>query len=156
MARTFELSLKAFAEKAGARADDCVGELITYIAASVDERSPVGDAKYWKNPPPKGYVGGRFRANWNLGIGAPDLSTTQKTDRSAKGGEGGTTTAAIISKIPEKAAGNVYYLSNSLPYASRLEHGWSKQAPTGVLGLTVREFTKFVDEAVAEAVRRNP
>lgn len=149
---TFALDLQKFAEKAGARADACVGELVANVAAAVDERSPVGDAKYWKNPPPKGYVGGRFRANWNLGIGAPDLSTTAAADISAKGGA----PARIIAQIPEQASGKVYFLSNSLPYAQRLEDGWSRQAPEGIVSRTAIEFQKMVDEAVGAAKRRVP
>ena len=153
---TFALDLQKFAEKAGKRADAVVGETIANLAATVDMRSPVGDAKYWKSPPPKGYVGGRFRANWNLGLGAPDLSTTVKVDTSAKGPGGGATTAHIIAQIPEQAAGKVYYLSNSLPYAQPLEDGWSKQAPQGIVSRTAVEFQTIVDEAAAEATRRFP
>ena len=153
---TFALDLQKFAEKAGKRADAVVGETIANLAATVDLRSPVGDAKYWKSPPPKGYVGGRFRANWTLGIGAPDLSTTVKADTSAKGEGGGATTAHIIAQIPEQAAGHVYYLSNSLPYAQRLEDGWSRQAPQGIVSRTAVEFQSIVDDAVAEATRRFP
>lgn len=153
---SFALDLRKFAEKAGKRADLVVGEVVANVAATVDDRSPVGDASYWKHKPPAGYVGGRFRANWNLGIGSMDLSTTMATDRSAKGDNGGTTTAHIVSQIPAQAAGKVYYLSNSLPYAQRLEDGWSRQAPNGVVSRTVVEFQTIVDEAVSTAKARTP
>lgn len=153
---SFTLDLQKFAEKAGRRADACVGEIVANIAATVDDRSPVGDAKYWKHKPPAGYVGGRFRANWNLGIGSVDLSTTFATDRSAKGGNGGATTAHIVSQIPEQASGKVYFLSNSLPYAQRLEDGWSRQAPQGIVSRTAVEFQTIVDESVAAAKRQVP
>lgn len=134
---TFALDLQKFAEKAGARADACVGEIVASIASRLDERSPVDT--------------GRFRANWNYGLGAPDLSTSLKTDKA-----GGATSSRIIAQIPADAAGQVHYLSNNLPYAMRLENGWSKQAPQGILSRTVVEFQTFVDDAVAEAQRRVP
>lgn len=153
----FSLQIQKFIEKAGARADAVVGEVVTNLAATVDYRSPVGDASYWKSPPPKGYVGGRFRANWNMSIGAPDLSTTERTDRSPKSPDrGGARTGEIIAVIPEQAAGNVYYLANGLPYAQRLEDGWSRQAPNGIVSRTVVEFQSIVDDAVASAKARLP
>lgn len=134
---SFALDLQKFAEKAGARADVAVGEIVANIASRLDERSPVDT--------------GRFRANWNYGLGAPDLSTSMATDKA-----GGATASRIIAQIPDNAAGQVHFLSNSLPYAQRLENGWSKQAPAGILSRTVVEFQTFIDEAVAEAKRRLP
>lgn len=134
---TFALDLEKFAAKAGARADAAVGEIVGQLATRLDERSPVKS--------------GRFRANWNYGLGAPDLSTSMATDKA-----GGATSSRIIAQIPEQASGQVHYLSNNLPYAMRLENGWSKQAPQGILSRTVVEFQTFVDEAVAAAQRRVP
>jgi hypothetical protein len=49
--------------------------------------------------------------------------------------------------LPKDAAGKVHYITNNLPYAWRLEHGHSKQAPAGMVGLTVVEFAGIVDKA---------
>lgn len=148
---TFALDLKKFAEKAQARADEAVGGIVVAVANKVDERSPVGDAKYWKNPPPKGYVGGRFRGNWQLGVGTMPGGTLERVDPT-----GSKVRAEIHAAIPEAAAGKVYFLANNLPYAQRIEHGWSRQAPTGVVGLTVAEFDDFVAQAVGEAKVKIP
>lgn len=151
MSGTFDLDLQKYVEAYKERADLAVGQIVANVAAEIDLLSPVGDAKYWKNPPPKGYVGGRFRANWMLGVGSVNTATTMATDRSAKGGDGGATTGRIIAQIPKDAAGKVYWLSNSLPYSSRIEHGWSRQAPAGVVGRTALKFQQIVDRAVARA-----
>lgn len=143
---TFALDLAKFAEKAGQRADELVGGIVVRIAKAVDERSPVGDAVYWKSKPPKGYVGGRFRANWQLGIGVLPQGTLNRVDPT-----GAATVGRIIAAIPDQASGRVYYLANNLPYAQRIEHGWSRQAPTGVVGLTVTEFQQVVRQ-VAETL----
>lgn len=148
---TFALDLKKFAEKAGKRADAVVGEIVTNIVATVDDRSPVGDAKYWKSPPPAGYVGGRFRGNWQLAIGSLPGGTLARVDP-----DGRATVTANLGEIPEQASGKVYYLANNLPYSIRLEHGWSRQAPQGIVGRTVAEFQGAVDKAVAAAKRRVP
>ena len=144
MTGTFALDLKKFAEKAGKRADDVVGNVVVRVAQELDRRSPVGDASYWKNPPPKGYIGGHFRANWQLGVGERPMNEIPGADP-----DGSRTVGAILAEIPEQAAGKLYWLSNNAPYAQRLEHGWSRQAPQGLVQLTVIQFQTIVRDAVA-------
>jgi hypothetical protein len=139
---TFALDLAKFAEKAGAMADQAVGQIIASVASEIDHRSPVGDATYWKSKPPKGYIGGHFRANWQLGIGTLPHGVKAGVDMS------GATLAGIIAEIPTEAAGKVYWLANNTPYATRLEHGWSRQAPQGMVGLTATKFQQIVRAAV--------
>lgn len=148
---TFALDLKKFAEKAAKRADILVGELVTNVVVTVDERSPVGDAKFWKHKPPAGYVGGRFRGNWQLTIGAPASGELNRVDPSGSG-----TVQANIGAIPEQASGNEFWLTNNVPYALRLEQGWSRQAPQGVVARTAVEFQQYVDDALGKAKRATP
>lgn len=148
---TFALDIRKFVEKAKARADDAVRETIIGLHAKVDERSPVGDATYWKHPAPAGYVGGRFRGNWQLGVGSMPTGELNRVDP-----DGGTVRVEIARAIPEKAAGNVFYLANNVPYSLRIEHGWSRQAPQGVAGRTVAEFDTIIASAVAAAKSANP
>lgn len=151
MAGTFELDLRKFVEKAGKRGHEAVAQVVLGLHARVDARSPVGDAKYWKSPPPKGYVGGRFRANWQLGVGSMPGGTIATPDPS-----GATVRARIAAALPEDAAGRVYYLANNVPYAQRIENGWSRQAPQGVVGLAMVEVQSIVNDAVAEAKAAHP
>jgi hypothetical protein len=139
---TFTVQLEQFADKTKGRADAVVGDVVVQISQAVDRRSPVGDATYWTHPAPKGYVGGRFRGNWQLGVGVIPSGETGAIDPS-----GAETQGRIIASIPNDAAGRVYYLFNNVPYAQRIEEGWSRQAPTGVVGLTVIEFPRMVDQA---------
>lgn len=92
----------------------------------------------------KGYTGGRFRANWTVTIGSPSETTTEKVDPS--GNAAITAGAAVLKKAK---LGTVVYLMNNLPYAQRLEEGWSKQAPVGMVRVTVAEFLGIVNEVVA-------
>lgn len=78
---------------------------------------------------------GRFRANWNVSFGTQNLSTSTKTDKS-----GQETIAAGRTMIDSLTQLNVVWLSNNLPYANRLENGWSKQAPNGMVNLTFAEL----------------
>lgn len=90
------------------------------------------------------YVGGRFRANWNYSVGAPDETTTQWVDPS-----GDRTIRKIIAQSRGAKAGHVYYLTNALPYAQRLENGWSKQAPQGMVKLTVMDLPRRLEAYAA-------
>jgi len=145
---TFALDLQKFADKAGMLADQVVGECVADVASLIDERSPVGDGTYWISPPPKGYVGGHFRANWQLGADSIPSSVIDAVDPS-----GDVTLSAVKAEIPQQAAGKVYYLVNNVPYANRLEDGWSRQAPQGIVGRTAIEWQQIVDRRVAEVAR---
>lgn len=143
---TFALDLKKFADKTDARVNAIVRKIVIDVGTSVVLKSPVGDANYWKSPAPAGYVGGRFRGNWQYGLGAINPATSEKTDAS-----GQSTISAIVGKVDETPAGQVHYITNSLPYADRLENGWSRQAPNGMVNLTALEFQPIVD-AAAKAI----
>lgn len=141
---TFALQISEWAKKANERADQVVGRVVVNIASRLDARSPVGDATYWKHKPPPGYVGGRFRGNWQLGVETIPQGETGRVDPA-----GGETLGAIVREIPTKAAGLRFFLVNNVPYAQRIEDGWSRQAPNGLVGLTVTEFQGIVAEAAA-------
>lgn len=143
---TFAVQLKQFADLTKQQADDLVGLVVVKIAQQLDERSPVGDATYWKSKPPKGYVGGRFRGNWQLGVGSVPAGETGRVDTS-----GAATLGAIIAEVPGEAAGKIYFLANNVPYAQRIEEGHSRQAPTGLVGLTAMEFPSIVRAAAGGA-----
>src|SRR5690606_10449361 len=87
---------------------------------------------------------GRFRANWNYSVGAPDESTSLWVDPT-----GGLTIRKIIAQSRGAKAGYVYYLTNALPYAQRLENGWSKQAPQGMVRLTAMDLPRRLEAYAA-------
>lgn len=151
---TFALDLAKFADKVKGRADDVVGDVVINLYKGVDGRSPVGNRELWAvnidrkerglPPVPKGYAGGWFRRNWQLGVDVRPEGVKPGVDP-----DGSTAAGEILASIPEEAAGKVYYLMNNLPYATRLEEGHSTQAPSGMVGLTAIEFPQMVDQAVA-------
>ncbi|MBI5940660.1 MAG: HK97 gp10 family phage protein [Caulobacterales bacterium] len=145
MSGPFKLALADFAAKAKFNADLVIRKTIIDMCNVVIDRSPVGRPELWKRPAPEGYVGGRFRANWVLQIGAASAATTEAVDPTGEATKG-----QIAAAIPVEAGGKVYYLTNSLPYAWPLEAGHSTQAPAGMVGLTVLEFQTFVDRAASE------
>jgi len=128
---SFELDINAFCEKVKGNADKVVRATVISMARSIMERSPIGNPSLWMHPAPPGYVGGTFRANWQLGVNEAPKEEIQGTDA-----EGERTLRKIMSGIPKEAAGNIFYLVNNLPYAWPIENGHStKQAPKALLAL---------------------
>ena len=83
---------------------------------------------------------GRFRSNWLGAYGTYDTTTTEKTDVDSVG--------EMIVTLNGLTVGDVFYFTNSLPYALRLEYGYSEQAPSGVVRLSVRGWRKIVDTEI--------
>jgi hypothetical protein len=141
---TFALDIRAFATKAMENANTVTREAVGGVIAEVDRRSPVGDPSYWKNPPPPGYEPGLFRGNWQLGVDEAPMDAIGRIDPS-----GAAATLENLAAIPEQAFGHVYYLTNNVPYANRIENGWSTQAPAGVVGLTVVRWEEILAASAA-------
>ena len=92
-----------------------------------------------------GYVGGRFKNNWQAGIGSINTGTSRPPDKTGAG-----SMAAFSASIRAWEPGQTIYLTNSLPYAYRLEHGWSKQTPNGMVRLSVQNFNQALAKAANE------
>lgn len=140
---SFTLDLQAFAKKAGAKTDLVVKRVVAGMAESVIEMSPVGDGSYWQSPPPKGYLGGRFRANWDYGFNAAPKKTFDLVDKS-----GALSASRVLEGLSQNPSAGVHFIANNLPYAERLENGWSRQAPVGMVGVTVLKFQGIVRGAL--------
>jgi hypothetical protein len=52
--------------------------------------------------------------------------------------------AAVRQGIRSQPLGQTIWICNNVPYAQRLEHGWSKKAPTGMVEITLREILEGV------------
>ena len=92
---------------------------------------------------PVGYVGGRFRANWQVTFEAPAVGEIDGVDPR------GTATinkGAAVLQTFHSDYGSIW-LMNNVPYAIPLEYGHSSQAPSGVVRVTIAEFQMMVNEA---------
>lgn len=88
---------------------------------------------------------GRARANWNVSMDAPIDATSDFADwQGALDGNVGTANAADFNFAGRRRA---LFLANGLPYIERLEAGWSKQAPAGMVALTLAEMQSFVESS---------
>lgn len=95
---------------------------------------------------------GRFVNNWNVSYRAANTSTTEATDPSRQQSLSKGSAAVMAMHVD----GGMIYITNSLPYAYRLEYeGWSKvKAPAGMVRVTLAELSGVARE-VASEVRRS-
>lgn len=91
----------------------------------------------------KDYVGGRFRGNWQFSIDSPADGVLDQIDPS-----GNVSIAVLRTQVQSLTIGQTAYLVNNLPYAVPLEYGHSKQAPGGMVRITLARFQQIVDEAI--------
>ncbi len=91
----------------------------------------------------QGYVGGRFRGNWQFSIDSP---ATEELDRIDPSGNEAIT--ALLTQVQSLTIGQTAYIVNNLPYAIPLEYGHSTQAPGGMVRVTLANFQRIVDEAI--------
>lgn len=130
----FTLDIQKFVDKANGNIDLVIKKIALDLFRRVIMKSPVDT--------------GRFKGNWQIAIGAIPSGTLDLTDPSG---------SATISRVTATAlglkAGDVITLVNNLSYANRLEYGYSKQAPAGMVRTTVQEYPQVVTMAANEVNR---
>lgn len=93
-----------------------------------------------------GYVGGRFRGNWQVTF---DTKATGQLERIDPQGDSTKSAASQVVLGFTSEVGTIWAVNN-LPYGPRLEfEGWSSQAPSGMVRISVAEFQIYVNRAVA-------
>lgn len=127
----FAADLAKLCEKAGDKAELVVRKAALDLGGQMIARSPVDS--------------GRFKSNWMTGVGAMDSGTTTAADKS-----GQPSRTKLQTQIAGWKPGQTIWITNSLPYAYRLEHGWSKQAPGGMVRLAVQDYAQAVAKAARE------
>lgn len=96
---------------------------------------------------PEGYVGGRFKNNWYVGL---DSQPTEKNDTPDASGQGSNSRGLAVLEVFRVGQVNSIYFTNNLPYAQALENGHSNQAPGGMVGLTALDAAQYFREAMSE------
>lgn len=91
----------------------------------------------------QGYVGGRFRGNWQFSIDSPATEELDRIDPS-----GSQAIAELMGQVQALTIGQTAFIVNNLPYAIPLEYGHSSQAPAGMVRVTLANFQRIVDEAI--------
>lgn len=97
----------------------------------------------------KGYVGGRFRGNWQVSFDTPKSGTLERID--PKGAATTNEGSAIIYGFTAEVG--TIWMMNNVVYGQALEYGHSTQAPAGMVRISALSFQTFVDKAVSELSR---
>lgn len=127
----FELDIQKFVDKAKGNIDLVIRKIALDLFKRVIMKSPVDT--------------GRFKGNWQVAIGSIPAGVLEIDDKS-----GSATISKMTAAVLGLKAGQVIYLVNNLEYARPLEYGHSKQAPAGVVRITVQEFPQVVAKAANE------
>lgn len=138
---SFSVDISRFVALANARVDIVIRKVSLDIFRRVILKSPVDT--------------GRFKGNWQAAIGNVPQGVLELEDKSPNGTAGTATMSRLDASIAGVKGGDVIYFVNNLPYAERLEYGWSKQAPNGVLIASILEWDAVVNKATAETARAN-
>lgn len=128
MQGTFSLDISRFVQKAKLDTDTVIRKVGADVLRSIVEKSPVDT--------------GRFRANWVVSYS----DTTEKVLGLDRSGIDTINKGLRLIQLFNPESGELW-ISNGLPYARRLEYGYSSQAPAGMVRITVRQFQYFVDAA---------
>lgn len=95
---------------------------------------------------------GRARGNWIVSKGSEKTGETNRTDKQKYG------SSSSYKNTEKKKLGSLngdesIYIQNNLPYIKALEYGHSKQAPSGMVGVTMANAEMYWKNAV-ERVKR--
>ena len=143
---SFEDDINKFQRKTVNKMDKIVRKVALELFARIIYKTPVDT--------------GRARSNWQVSIGTPAAGTVEIDDKSGKA-----TVSQATAKSAGFKAGDTIYLANNLPYIRRLEEGgygegpktvggFSRQAPQGMVTLTVQEFSAVVKQIGLEIRRQ--
>lgn len=125
----FEGDLDAFAKQVGIDYTKVVKRVALDLFTRIVMKTPVDT--------------GRARASWNITIGEVDTTVApegQQPEMNTWAAEAKAATA--LATLTERAVFTApIFITNNLPYIGELENGHSKQAPHGMVTLSIDEVT---------------
>lgn len=105
-----------------------VKKVILDVYSRIVERTPVDT--------------GRAAASWQVGIESEPRGEVPEGNWKSE-------IPAIVAENVEKlsvAEAGIWFIANHLDYIERLEAGWSKRQPEGMVGVTLRELSRQLTE----------
>ena len=127
---SFASDIAKFAQKTGQKLDRAIVSACYQVSEAIVMGTPVDT--------------GRARGNWIPTVNNPSSAQLTTDDKT------GAMALSKIGAVTMAAPGSVYYLVNNLPYIQRLEYGWSKQAPVGMVRINVKNFQAAIRKAVQD------
>lgn len=88
---------------------------------------------------------GHFRQNWQVGINERKTAELPGTDKGGQQNIQRNTKLFANYEMGDQRSGNKIIFSNNVPYALRLNNGWSQQAASGFVQRALRAGIKAVN-----------
>lgn len=131
MARSFSVDVSKWVKQAKGKQNTFVQRFCSEVSERVIERTPVDT--------------GFARGSWQPLRNGEGMLSEAKEDPS-----GGTAIARANLVAYWMRAGDVFMLINNAAYIERLEYGWSEQAPSGMVRITLAEAQSIAEGILAE------
>lgn len=146
---SFSVSIDAWSKMAGIKMGVAIKKIVIDLFSRVIMRTPV--------------LTGRARANWVVGLNSVASAPFSRLDTdpgpvTSNGSGNSKSKSRMLMKVKTANVANTksYILTNNAVYAIRLEYGWSrKQAPAGMVRITIREFNRIAQRIAAEVKNGN-
>ena len=143
---TFGADLAKFAAKVDGGIRTVMRKSSLDLHTAIVMRTPVGNPDLWKHKAPARYAGGRQRASWGVGLDRFEFEAEIKADPG-----GALTVSRGASVLQRWEPGMDIYIGTRLPYAPPIEYlRHSKQAPAGMLRVSIAEWHGFVERAARQ------
>lgn len=138
----WSMDLTKYAKKAGVEINEVRKAYAFALYSSIVKKTPVDT--------------GRARGNWNISVGKEDTSVDDPSSYPKPSGKYKDKSSPPRAKlkytdpnsIPEPKGDESIFISNNLPYIASLEYGSSKQAPNGMVGVTLANNENIFNAAV--------
>lgn len=138
----FQREFKLAVAKTIKASEKAIQMTASQLFMSIVVDTPIGDVSTWKYAPKTTYKPGQLRGNWQTSIGSPAAG---KINRVQLGNSGPATKEAISQSKKYKLKSTIYLVNNS-DYGVRVEDGWSKQAPSGMVKVNVLRFNSLLSK----------
>tara|TARA_R110002126_G_scaffold87088_1_gene209886 strand:- start:8837 stop:9256 length:420 start_codon:yes stop_codon:yes gene_type:complete len=137
---SFSNDIRKFADKAKIGYNEAVGGALLGVSRSVILMTPVDE--------------GRARGNWFASLSSYPTTTSENTSLNF----------SQVEAVTNSAAGEVFFLTNNLPYIGKLEfggypspsegsktvNGFSTQAPSGMVRISIENFDQMLKKSASE------
>lgn len=148
--RSFNLQLDDFARKIGVSGTTVAKRVGFDLFGRIVRKTPVDT--------------GRARASWNISVNQADRSVTESVRVTSEAGlkkgliKRAVKAAVTASKMHDLRSlqvnpGDTIWISNNLPYIVTLEEGHSKQAPAGMVAVSIEEVNVAMSTLLAEGIK---
>lgn len=139
----FALDIEKFVRKTRTRLDLTLQKVTFDLGSQLMTPARAGGA----SPVDLGF----FINNWNVSLNQPDFSVSDPANPGANAA-----TLVLESVAASAQFGDTVYITNGTEYGPALENGHSKQAPNGVVKITVANYPGVVARSVAGAKQERP